>query len=119
MPDLQWNIASWDGSYNRRTAGEEWSEVWGGSEAQWFGSLYPRLHRRLPSGSTRKSRLGTGDGPEFLIGACRSYVGVDLSAECIRACESSFSGSAHARFMKNDGLSLHAVRPPFRFDLFF
>jgi hypothetical protein len=42
---------------------------------------------------------------------------VDLSAECIRACESSFSGSAHARFMKNDGLSLHAVQG--RFDLIF
>ena len=43
MPDLQWNIAAWDGSYDWSTGGEEWSQVWGGSEAQWFGSLYPRL----------------------------------------------------------------------------
>ena len=117
MPDLQWNIASWDGSYDWSTGGEEWSQVWGGSEAQWFGSLYPRLHRRLPTGSILEIAPGYGRWTKFLISACRSYVGVDLSAECIRACESSFSGSAHARFMKNDGLSLHAVQG--RFDLIF
>jgi SAM-dependent methyltransferase len=119
MPDLQWNIASWDGSYDWSTGGggEEWSHVWGGSEAQWFGSLYPRLHRRLPTGSILEIAPGYGRWTKFLIGACRSYVGVDLSAECIRACESAFSGSAHARFMKNDGLSLHAVQC--RFDLIF
>jgi hypothetical protein len=58
MPDLQWNI------------------VWGGSEAQRFGSLYPRLHRRLPTRSILQIAPGYGRWAKFLIGVCRSYVGV-------------------------------------------
>jgi hypothetical protein len=45
MPEIAWNQATWSGGYDWKTAGEEWSETWGGSEAQWFGSLLPRLHR--------------------------------------------------------------------------
>ncbi|MGH8591225.1 MAG: hypothetical protein ACREXX_18480 [Gammaproteobacteria bacterium] len=62
MPDLQWNIASWNGSYDWSTGGEEWSEAWGGSEAQWFGSLYPRPRRRLPTGSILEIAPGWGNG---------------------------------------------------------
>ncbi len=30
MPELAWNQAYWDGGYDWKTAGEEWSEAWGG-----------------------------------------------------------------------------------------
>jgi hypothetical protein len=35
--------------------------MWGGSEPQWFGSLYPRLHRFLPARAILES-LQASDG---------------------------------------------------------
>ena len=43
MPDLNSNKECWGGLYHWANGGEEWSASWGGSEAQWFGSIYPRL----------------------------------------------------------------------------
>ena len=49
MPDLNWNKTVWGSTYGWQAGGEEWSETWGSSEAQWFGSIFPRLHRFLPA----------------------------------------------------------------------
>ena len=70
MPELDWNKAVFDGNYDWRQGGEEWSAPWGGSEAQWFGSLYPRLHRLLPAGRILEIAPGFGRWTKFLIPAC-------------------------------------------------
>jgi SAM-dependent methyltransferase len=106
VPELEWNNAVWDGSYDWTTAGEEWSDAWGGSEAQWFGSLYPRLHRVLPAKRVLEIAPGFGRWTKFLIRACDSFVGVDLSAKCVAACQTTFAAAPHATFIQNDGLSL-------------
>lgn len=106
MPDLEWNTVCWDGSYSWKGGGEEWSEVWGGSEAQWFGSLYPRLHRYLPGDAVLEIAPGFGRWTKFLLPACRAYLGIDLSNECVIACRNAFRNAAHARFLQNDGLTL-------------
>jgi hypothetical protein len=49
VPDLNWNKTVWGSTYGWQAGGEEWSETWGSSEAQWFGSIFPRLHRFLPA----------------------------------------------------------------------
>lgn len=106
MPDVNWNRAVWDGTHNWDNAGEEWSVAWGGSEAQWFGSLYPRLHRVLPADSILELAPGMGRWTRFLLPLCRNYVGIDLSLECVQGCQKRFGEATHARFAQNDGVSL-------------
>ena len=37
MPTVEQNRQHWNQDYEWTEQGEEWSAVWGGSEAQWFG----------------------------------------------------------------------------------
>jgi len=106
MPDLEWNASLWDGSYDWRSEGEEWSSWWGGSEAQWFGALYPRIHRLLPAKRILEIAPGFGRWTRYLLPVSESYVGIDLSEQAVTACEKSFGHVAHAKFFQNDGLSL-------------
>ena len=109
MPELNWNLAQWSAVYNWKSGGEEWSEAWGGSEAQWFCSLYSRLHRFLPARSILEIAPGFGRWTKFLLAGCERYVGIDLTADCVQACERIFATARNARFFQNDGLSLSAA----------
>lgn len=48
MMNIEFNKTVWDGKYDWKQKGEEWSQSWNNLEAQRFGSLYPWLHRYLP-----------------------------------------------------------------------
>jgi SAM-dependent methyltransferase len=109
LPDIAWNRIAWDRDYDWSGRGEEWSVGWGGSEPQWFGSLYPRLHRFLPTKSILELAPGFGRWTRFLVHACESYVGIDLSEKCVEECSKSFLDANHARFFANDGYSLALV----------
>jgi SAM-dependent methyltransferase len=109
MPNLDWNRRMWTEDSTWTTAGEEWSGDWGDSEAQWFGSLYPRLHRLLPAETILEIAPGFGRWTRFLLPQCGHYIGMDLSASCVDACRNRFAGYPHARFIQNDGLSLPDV----------
>lgn len=106
MPNLSWNIQQWDEHYRWDLKGEEWSVSWGSSEAQWFGTLYPRLHKYLPAARILEIAPGFGRWTRYLLEYCDDYTGIDLSAECVNACRETFKNSGKARFFKNDGLSL-------------
>ena len=118
MPDLNWNKSFWEKGSSWSDAGEEWSRAWGSSEAQWFGALYPRLHRVLPAARILEIGPGHGRWSKFLIPACSSYFGIDLSTSCIDVCQHRFVDASHAMFIANDGLSLDSV-PEAYFDLIF
>ena len=109
VPDLNWNKTVWGSTYGWQAGGEEWSETWGSSEAQWFGSIFPRLHRFLPARRILEIAPGFGQWTKFLIPACDEFVGVDLSAKCVDACRKIFATAGHAQFISNDGCSLDAV----------
>ncbi|MES3152425.1 class I SAM-dependent methyltransferase [Sphingomonas faeni] len=109
MPDLMWNASMWDKNYVWEEAGEEWSRQWGGSEAQWFGSLYPRLHRFLPARRILEIAPGHGRWSQFLIANCDDFLAIDLSASCVDICERRFADVAYARFASNDGQDLSAA----------
>jgi hypothetical protein len=109
MPDVNWNAAVWNGAYDWSNRGEEWSGPWGGSEAQWFGAIYPRIHRFLPAQSILEIAPGFGRWSRFLLPSCEQYTGVDLSAECVAACRETFSPASHATFFENDGTDLSMV----------
>ena len=119
MPDLTWNKQYWDGAYDWQGRGEEWSQAWGGSESQWFGCLYPRLHRFLPVENVLEIAPGFGRWTHFLLRyVSGTYHGVDMSKECIAYCKDRFNAIAQTQFSVNDGLSLKMVKDG-AFDLIF
>lgn len=109
MPDLNWNASLWGTNYDWPGAGEEWSAPWGGSEPQWFGSLYPRLHRLLPAASILEIAPGHGRWTRFLLPFCQNYFGIDLNQSCVDVCKMMFSQTPYARFESNDGMTLDAA----------
>ena len=109
MPDLQWNLATWNDQHRWEAEGDEWSVAWGGARAQWYGTIYPRLHRFLPVARILEIAPGHGRWSQFLLPNCNEYFGVDLSEKCIQACVRRFSASTRAHFIKNDGQSLEAI----------
>lgn len=109
MPSASWNLEMWDGAYDWSQAGEEWSEPWGGSEAQWFGMLLPRIHRAFPAARVLEIAPGYGRWSRFLIPSCSEYLGIDLSSSCVDECRRRFASASHARFEVNNGTSLSAA----------
>jgi SAM-dependent methyltransferase len=118
VPDVFWNRGVWGSTYHWPAGGEEWSRAWGGSEAQWFGSIFPRLHRFLPAQRILEIAPGFGRWTKFLIPACEEFVGIDLSEKCTDACRKSFAEVKQASFFTNDGHSLAAAQDR-SFDLVF
>ena len=86
MPDVNWNLIAWDG-YDWSDRGEGFSEPWGGSEAQWFGSLYPRLHRFLPAKNILEIGPGVGRWTKFLLPLCERYVELTFHLSASRGAE--------------------------------
>jgi len=90
--------------------GESWSEVWGSSQAQWQGSIFPRISKWLPSSSILEIAPGHGRWSTFLIDNATSYIGVDFSPECIEYCKERFSENKGTYFYANDGRTLSMVK---------
>jgi ubiquinone/menaquinone biosynthesis C-methylase UbiE len=110
MPDVETNRSRWDGAYAwSEGGGEEWSEAWGGADAQWHSTLLPRLRRFLPAHSILEIAPGYGRWTPYLLDHCERYAGVDLSAECVDACRRRFAEVDHAQFHVGDGRSLTSI----------
>lgn len=95
--------------YDWSRGGDEWSEVWGGSESLWWGTLYPRLRQLLPAGTLLEIAPGFGRFTAFLKDHCERLIGVDLTPRCIDACRRRFEGEPVLEFHVNDGRSLPMV----------
>lgn len=109
MPSIDWNKSIWDGLYSWNSGGEEWSGTWGSSENQWFGSIFPRVHKFLPCNNILEIASGYGRWTKFLIdNAKANFRGIDLSERCITSCREKFT-QTHASFYLNDGSSLSQV----------
>ena len=109
MPDVEWNFRTWNDQHDWEKDGDEWSISWGGARAQWFGSIYPRIHSFLPANRILEIAPGRGRWTQFLLPHFVEYVGVDLSEKCIQACKQRFSAATRAKFHQNDGRSLAMV----------
>ena len=109
MPTPEWNLKTWNCRYDWNQQGEEWSQVWGGSEAQWFNVIHPRVHAFLPTGSILEIAPGFGRWTNFLRGYCSKLTIVDLAALCIEACKQRFATDSHIAYYVNDGTSLAMV----------
>ena len=72
MPDIAWNKATWDGTYDWSRKGEEWSDAWGGSAALWYGAILPRIAVFLPAGAVLEIGPGFGRWTRFLLAQCQT-----------------------------------------------
>ena len=97
-PDYEW-IA----------AGEEWSEPWGGSAAQWFGSILPRIQAALPANAIVEIASGFGRWSYYLKTHCNDLHLVEPDPQCMEACRRRFGTDSRIRFHLNDGRSLEMV----------
>jgi SAM-dependent methyltransferase len=109
MPTIDQNLAAWDQHYGWSAQGDEWSRSWGTPDAQWHGSLLPRLRHFLPAMHILEIAPGYGRWTQFLAGLCDRLTIVDLSPACIDACQKRFAEHGHIEYVVNDGLSLSAV----------
>jgi SAM-dependent methyltransferase len=109
MPDLEWNHANWNDIHGWEASGDEWSVAWGGARSQWYGTIFPRIHRFLPTGRVLEIAPGFGRWSQFLLTHCEEYFGVDLSKKCVEVCRRRFSSSTRSHFIENDGKSLAMI----------
>ena len=96
--------------YEWIAAGEEWSEPWGGSAAQWFGSILPRIRVALPAAAILEIGSGFGRWSHYLKQQCGHLHLVDPDRQCIEACRRRFGSdpkiSCHVN--QDDSLSMIA-----------
>ena len=109
MPSVEENAVFWNVDHDWAGAGEEWSKPWGGSEAQWFGAILPRIARFLPAETVLEIAPGYGRWTSYLRQYCDRLVVVDLSSRCIEACQARFAGDDRIAYHVNDGRSLDMV----------
>ncbi|MGI8438400.1 MAG: class I SAM-dependent methyltransferase [Chthoniobacterales bacterium] len=95
--------------YDWKEEGEEWSAPWGGSAAQWWGTLWPRVHEWLPTGTLLELAPGFGRWTQYLEGCCAEMHLVDFQERCIAACRRRFAEKAHLHYHQNDGQSLAVI----------
>jgi Methyltransferase domain len=109
--------------YDWKDAGEEWSEPWGSSAAQWAGAILPRIRDCLPVETILEIAPGFGRWTCYLKDHCQNLWIVDPAVECIDACRRRFAADARIRCYVNDGRSLsmlpdNSVDFVFSFDSF-
>lgn len=95
--------------YEWIAAGEEWSEPWGGSAAQWHGSILPRIEACLPARNILEIASGFGRWSNYLKHHCAELHLVDPAADCIEACRSRFASEPKVSCHVNDGRSLEMI----------
>ncbi len=118
---VQENIATWNAPSNWQGAEESWSRAWGSIEAQWWGSLRPRLHEFLPAGRILELGPGHGRWTHYLKDRCQELILVDVAEQCISACQARFADATNIEYHLGDGSSLpvaqdHSVDLVFSFD---
>jgi ubiquinone/menaquinone biosynthesis C-methylase UbiE len=109
MADVETNLTIWNESWDWSRAGEEWSDSWGGTAALWFGTLLPRIHAFVPTGTILEIAPGYGRWTQYLKELCDQLVVVDLAERCIDHCRERFAGAGNIEYHVNDGRSLGMV----------
>ena len=109
MADVEDNLEVWQQDWDWSTGGDEWSEWWGGTPAQWHGALLPRIHAFVPTGRALEIAPGYGRWTQYLKDLADELVIVDLTERCIESCRARFADSTNIEYHVNDGRSLDMV----------
>jgi SAM-dependent methyltransferase len=99
------NKEIWE-NWDWESGGDEWT-----ASPAWKESIVRTIMQpNIPAGSdVLEIGPGAGRWTEHLLVTARSYVGVDISAECVRICQERFKKFATARFVCNCGADLAAL----------
>jgi SAM-dependent methyltransferase len=111
MPSIEENQRLWGGSYDWANRGEEWSEVWGGSQAQWASSILPRIRAFLPARRALEIGCGHGRWSRLLRPHCRKLILIDLVEGCVGACRDLFKDDRAVSCQATDGRTFPDVAP--------
>ena len=99
-------IKPWQSGEIINTPDENWSTAWGGSENQWFASIFPRIKHYFPCKNMLEIACRHGRWSKFFLPiTINNYVGIDYSYEAIMQCKDRFT-EKKASFFQNDGCSL-------------
>lgn len=109
MPTIEANQKAWNNIYNWPSSGEEWSKPWGGTDLEWWGTIYPRIHLFIPTENILEIAPGFGRWTEYLRVQCKKLSVVDLADSCIDYCKKRFSQSDNISYWVNDGKSLDMI----------
>lgn len=109
MATVEQNLTYWNAEHDWREQGDEWSSPWGGTDAQWWGTLLPRVHAFLPAATILEIAPGFGRWTQYLKERCERLILVDLAAKCIEACQRRFAADTHITYHVNDGTSLEMI----------
>lgn len=109
MATIEFNKQLWGAEYAWPKGGDGWSRPWGGPEAQWYGSILPRIHAFVPAGTILEIAPGFGRWTQYLKELCEQLIVVDLNENCIERCKERFASSANLSYFVNDGTSLEMI----------
>jgi ubiquinone/menaquinone biosynthesis C-methylase UbiE len=109
VPRIDEIVATWDSPSGWQAAGDEWSGAWGGTEPQWWGTLMPRIHPFVPTGTILELGPGQGRWSQFLKDMCDELVLVDVAEHSIEACRQRFADARNISYHVGDGKSLAFV----------
>src|ERR1700676_4823872 len=109
MPTIEQNLFFWGKADGWDGDGDKWSGRWGGTDLEWWGSIFPRIRNFLPASTILEIAPGFGRWTQFLKGFCEQLVLVDVSPACIERCKERFRSDPHVRGYVNDGKSLEMV----------
>jgi len=111
LPTIKENYRTWNNpqTWKNDREGDHWSDVWGNPDNQWVWTIFPRIHRYVPTGRILEIAPGFGRWTNYLKELCKELVVVDLSELCIQRCKERFSSSTHIVYYVNDGKTLDMI----------
>jgi ubiquinone/menaquinone biosynthesis C-methylase UbiE len=106
VPSIEENLDYFDRRYDWPKQGDEWSSDFGGTDALWWFTIFPRISPFLPARRILEIGPGHGRWTVHLLSSCQSLVLVDLSPACIEQCKARFAGASNITYHVTDGKSL-------------
>lgn len=112
MGTIEENKKIWNNEYTWPIDGDEWSSAWGGSKSQWHAMIYPRIHKYIEQHNVFMLEIAPGYGrwTKFLKDFSTKLDIVDLSDNCINACQKRFEQDTNIEYHINDGKSLEMIQ---------
>ena len=109
MPTVEQNLFLWGKADGWKDDGDKWSVKWGGTELEWWTSIFPRIRQFVPASTIFEIAPGFGRWTQFLKGFCQQLIAVDVSPACIERCKERFASDPQVHCYVNDGKSLAMV----------
>ncbi len=103
------NKKAWSTPGSDTFRGEGWSNAFGGSDSQWWTTIFPRIRKYINSHCIVEIACGWGRWSRFLNNTCNKFVGYDINDTGIKNCEQQFYFdilNKKAFFYLNDGKTL-------------